>query len=244
MSCDAYRDLWPPFFSVFWRYWADCPFAVYLGTNRTKYDDSRVITLAAGDHEWSKRARLCLEQIPDDYVLLLLEDYFLTAPVSNAAISEHLNVLHTLGGIVLRLYPLPGPDLEIREHTAIGRIHRRAPYRVSTQAAIWNRAELLKMLRDDESIWEFERKGTRRSEEKTDGFYATYKSALDYRQVVERGQWFRSAAKYYERQEIGCDFKARSVMSPLTALKKFINGKRRYWIGRFLALRFRRVLWQ
>ena len=32
-SCDAYADLWIPFFALFWRYWSDCPFPVYLGTN-------------------------------------------------------------------------------------------------------------------------------------------------------------------------------------------------------------------
>src|SRR5438874_4531975 len=243
MSCDAYRDLWRPFFTLFWRYWPDCVFPVYLGTNRLKYHDSRVTNLPAGDYEWSKRLRLCLEQIDDEYVLLLLEDYFLEASVSNTQIIQHLKLLHALCGSVLRLYPSPGPDVEVPGQSRIGRIHRLAAYRISTQVAIWSRGELLRLLRDDESIWEFERKGTERSKQQPDGFYATYDAVLPYRQVVERGKWFRSAARHYAKQQIGCDFDSRSVIGPITALKKAINRRRKNSIGALWRLRFRSALW-
>src|SRR5579875_2993140 len=76
MSCDAYRDLWNPFFTLFRRYWHDCPWPVYLGTNRLQFADEHVTSLAAGDGPWSERLRFCLQQIEADFVLLLLEDYF------------------------------------------------------------------------------------------------------------------------------------------------------------------------
>ncbi len=230
MSCDAYRDLWKPFFTLFWRYWPDCPFPIYFGTNAGSYEDSRVVTVALGDYEWSKRFRLCLEQIEADYVLLLLEDYFLDEPISNERFTRYLKMLRDLGGTVLRLYPRPGPDIEIPGHPELGRIHRKAPYRISAQPAIWRRIDLLDLLRDEESIWDFEWKGTTRSRTKTASFYSTYKTEFPYRHVLERGQWFRSAAHYYRAQQIGCDFTARRVMSPLTSLKKAINGRRKNWM--------------
>jgi hypothetical protein len=231
MSCDAYRDLWMPFFTLFWRYWPDCPFPVYLGTNTRTYDDARVVTLTAGEHTWSKELRLNLERINTSYVLLLLEDYFLNDRVETDRILHHLKLIETLSGTVLRLYPLPGPDVALAGNDEIGVIHRLADYRISTQAALWNRAELSAVLRDDESIWEFEQQGTARSQAKHDGFYSTFDPVLHYRQVVERGEWFRWAARFYERQEIGCDFNARHVMSPVTAVKKAINRRRRNWVG-------------
>lgn len=36
-SCDAYADLWEPFFRLFRRYWPDCPYPVYLGSNFRTY---------------------------------------------------------------------------------------------------------------------------------------------------------------------------------------------------------------
>ncbi len=64
-SCDKYQDLWEPFFTLFFRYWQDCPYPVYLGTNHLKYDHERVKTIAVGDEtDWSSDFRSMLEQIP------------------------------------------------------------------------------------------------------------------------------------------------------------------------------------
>lgn len=227
MSCDAYQDLWRPFFTLFWRYWADCPFPVYLCSNCATYADSRVTTLTPGDYEWSGRLRLSLEQIDAEYVLLLLEDFFLCQPISTDAIRNAVEKIHSLDGVVLRLFPHPGPDSPIPNEKAVGRLHRLAPYRVSTQPAIWNRAELLKLIRDDESIWDFEWNGTLRTRSNVDGFYSCLTPILAYRHVVERGQWFRSAASKYKNEPIGCDFSTRPVMSPARSLMKALNARRR-----------------
>jgi hypothetical protein len=224
MSCDAYRDLWTPFFTLFWRYWPDCPFPVYLGTNSAYFDDPRVRNLRAGNHEWSQRLKAHLQQIEAEYVLLLLEDYFFTASISTEAINESLHWLHRLNGIVLRLFPCPGPDEPLEHNRAIGRIYPYAWYRVSTQAAIWKKPQLLELLLDHESIWDFELKGSQRTQLQPQGFYSTYKAVIRYQQVVERGEWFWYAARRFGKQRIGCDFAARPVMSPERALKKALQS--------------------
>lgn len=231
MSCDAYQDLWTPFFTLFWRHWPDCPFAVYLGTNHLSFDHPRVTSLREGDHEWSLRLRTYLNRIQANYILLLLEDYFFTTRISTADVERCLHSLHRLKGIVLRLYPRPGPDQPLTGDAAIGRIERNALYRVSTQAAIWNKASLLELLKDDESIWDFERKGTGRSQASPDGFYSTYNAVMSYERVIERGQWFPSAARYFERQQIGCDFNSRRVMSWATEIRKAITGNSKTLLG-------------
>jgi hypothetical protein len=225
MSCDAYRDLWTPFFNLFWRYWSDCPWPVYLGTEHRPLSDERVTTLTAGDSEWTQRLRFCLNQISSDFVLLLLEDYFLDRSVSTPLLREKLALLARLEGSQLRLFPLPGPDHKLPEHPELGTLDPRAAYRVSTQAAFWKRSHLLDLLVDDnESIWNFEWNATYRSRSTTPTYYASYKPLIHYRQVVERGEWFRSAARYFGQQEIGCDFTARRIVSRRRAFKRAITG--------------------
>lgn len=227
MSCDAYRDLWTPFFTLFQRFWPDCPFRLFLGSNHAVHSGSNITTLAAGDCAWSDVLRSGLSQIESSYILLLLEDYFVNLPVITGAVIENLRTLQLLGGTVLRLFPRPGPDTPLAEHPGIGCLDPGAPYRVSTQAALWDRTALLNLLRHNESVWDFEWNGTARARTQLDGFYSRYQAVVSYRQVVERGQWFRSAAKYYAGQNIGCDFAARSVMSPAIAFKKTINRFRK-----------------
>lgn len=241
MSCDAYRDLWTPFFALFWRYWPDCPFPVYLGTNEKTFGHPRVMSLPAGDYPWSKCLKRNLEQINADYVLLLLEDYFFTEPISTGAITHSLCSLAQVGGTLLRLYPLPGPDEAVDGYETFGRIHRQASYRVSTQAAIWRKSGLLDLVREDENIWDFEWKGSVRSQAQAEDFFATYRALMPYRQVVERGKWFRSAAKHFAKQQIGCDFTARPVMSSATEARKALKGRTKHLLDRVLpaSLRFR-----
>jgi glycosyltransferase involved in cell wall biosynthesis len=222
VSCDRYRDLWRPFFHLFWKYWPACPFPVYLGANFATWHDPRVCMLHAGaDESWSKSLRFFLSQIPTRYVLLLLEDFFLDGPVSNAGLASSLETLDVLDGTVLRLIPNPPPDLAVDDHPAIGQIHRLAPFRVSAQPGIWNRSGLMAVLRDSESPWDFECQGTLRSRMDSHRYFCTRTASLACRHVVEQGKWFRTAARYYRKLDIGCDFTARPAMGALTAAKKF-----------------------
>src|SRR6185437_10366090 len=224
-SCDAYSDLWTPLFTLFWRYWPDCPHPVNLGANQAQYDDPRVRTLKAGrDESWSKNLRFFLNQIDSEYVLLLLEDFFFTGRVSTAAVSKQIDILRCLNGTVLRLFPNPPPETRLNGYPSLGSIHRLAPFRVSAQAAIWKRAGLLGLLRDEENAWEFERNGTARTRDRADGFYCTYRPILPYVHVVEQGRWFWRAARRFRQANIGCNFGARPVIPARTAAKKAVRS--------------------
>lgn len=191
---------------------------VYLGANHASLNRSGVAEIKTGDDEaWSKRLRFCLEKLDTDYVLLLLEDFFLDRPVSTERIKAEVERLRVAGGVELRLYPNPGADYF---RAGLGVIHTGAHYRISLQPAIWNRAELLKLLVDDESPWDFERLGTLRSRTRKDGFYCSAAPLIHYRHVVERGEWFRTAARHYAAANVGCDFGARPVMHLAKACKK------------------------
>jgi hypothetical protein len=215
-SCDAYFDLWEPFFNLFWENWPDCPYPVFLSTNHREFQHPRVMTLRAGrERNWTNQLRCQLERLDTPYVLMSLEDFFLRRPVSTIKVQECLHALSTLHGHMLRLVCRPGPDRPVSGHPGIGSIDPGAPYRVSTQAAIWNRQSLLTLLREDESIWDFEIRGSDRSREYITGFYGVRRNVLTYgHHVIERGKWFPWEARKFGRADIGCDFEARAIMTP------------------------------
>jgi glycosyltransferase involved in cell wall biosynthesis len=240
VSSDGYQDLWRPFFTLFRQYWPDCPFPVYLGAQTASADFVGVTTLLAGAGEsWSSSLRCFLNRLDSENVLLLLEDFFLCETVSTANVLEQLAALTKLGGTVLRLNPDPPPSFGIKAFTKLGGQHRLAPFRVSLQPSIWNRRALLALLRDGESPWEFEVQGTFRSQERNGEFYCTRKQEFLYRHVIEKGEWFWTAARHYRRRNIGCDFSARRVMGPFTAARKAVVVGLRRWRGRLLTLPLR-----
>lgn len=220
-SCDDYSDLWRPFWTLFWRHWPDCPFPVFLGSNGLAYDDARVTTLGAcGGRNWTNRVREQLRALDTPYVLMILEDFFFRARVNTPDVLRALDAAQALDAVAVRLIPRPGPDVAVPGFANLGRILPGAPYRVSTQAAIWRREALIDLMRTDESIWEFELKGSERTRPIPDGFFGVFHPILTYRHhVVERGQWFRHEARRFGRMDIGCDFTRRPIMSVPTALR-------------------------
>jgi glycosyltransferase involved in cell wall biosynthesis len=239
VSSDKYQDLWRPFFSLFRQYWPDCPFPVYLGSQRAAGEFENVRMLQSTDPTWSGSLRSFLSQLDCLNVLLLLEDFFLSEKVPTEKVLEQLAALRQMGGNVLRLYPNPAPTIKLAAQPGIGEQHRLVPFRVSLQASIWDRNALLSLLRDGESPWEFEINGTIRAQAQPRGFYCTFKKTFPYQHVVEKGEWFWSAANYYRNLKIGCDFNTRPVMGPVTALRKTVMMNWRQWRARFLTMPLR-----
>lgn len=220
-SCDAYSDLWIPFFTLFWRYWPDCPYPVYLSTDHLEFQDSRVITLTGRPGKlWTIGIVEHLKTLNTRYVLLCLEDFFLRAPVSTADIEECIQTLSRLDGHVVRLVRRPGPDARIPGEKRVGALSPGTPYRVSTQAAIWNRESLISLMLNAESIWDFELRGSERSLSYPTGFYCVWRDVFTYRHhVVERGKWFPWDAYKYRRAGVGCNFERRSIMTKAEAIR-------------------------
>ncbi len=214
VSCDKYADLWKPFFHLLFYYWPELPFPVYLISNYLLHTDSRVTTIAVGkDESWSHGLLTAMDRIEAQYLLLLLEDFFLQKPVDHEAVLNCIQTMEAINGRMLRLVPNPCPDLPVNGYPEIGEIKPSSPYRVSTQATLWRKSELAGVLQAGENIWEFEINGTERSRSSSNGYYCVWKGIMEYIHVIERGKWFRREAKKYAALDIGCDFSNRPIMT-------------------------------
>jgi hypothetical protein len=213
-SCDRYRDLWRPFMTLLRRHWRDCPYPVYVGSNHVPCTDEGATPITIGDDlTWSKGTRAMLEHIDTPTVLILLDDFFFTAPV----LTSHLEALHgdfeRLDAACLRLVPMPPPDLRLARFDAVGEIAPGAPYRVSLQAAFWRKDDLLALLDDHENPWQMEVLGSRRSDGFARGFYSVWAPALDYYAGVVAGRWDPYGLAVCREQGVAVDLSAREAMS-------------------------------
>jgi hypothetical protein len=217
VSCDAYRDVWGPFFTLLFRYWPDCPFPVFLGSNHATYHDRRVVPLAIGeDRNWSSNLLKMLELIPADGVLLLQEDFLIDRPVQTDSVMQLIGYADAKQAACLRLMPIPEPDDPCEDQPLVGVIRKGAAYRVSLQAAWWRKESLGAILRGGESPWQFEQLGSHRSNELTAPFLSLRKGVdypLDYyTTAVVRGYWERGAVALCRRERIPVDLRRRPVM--------------------------------
>ena len=216
VSYDGCADLWPAFFSLFFRLWPDVPYPLYLISNHLTFPDMRVTALCVGDDfSWSETLSRGLELISSRFVLLMLDDFFLTAPVETALIERMHALMVANNAAYLRLVPNPKPNACCPENPEIGVIAKGAPYRASLQVAFWDRQLLLDLLRRGELAWSFELKGSRRSDAITEPFFSVCdgSTAILYRHVLQRGKLLPDAVRHFAPLGIAFDFSKRAVAS-------------------------------
>lgn len=94
----------------------------------------------------------------------------------------------------------------------IGKIPRVTPYKTSTMPCIWKKSVLKDLLREGESAWDFEIKGSKRAYEH-DGFYAVYNNFISYKNVIIKGKWRKSIIRKHNNYNLNLKDLSRPVMS-------------------------------
>ncbi len=219
-SFDDYADIWPVFFTRFFKHWPNCPFPVYLGTVSKTHDDARVLPLHAADHKnWSSRAIEHLQQVKSPYVLMMLEDFMLDCPVDSDLLSKLVALMDRFDLHAIRLFPEPPPALAMPGVPLIGFQGLGQLNRTSTHATIWRRESLLELIHPGESLWEFEVNGSVRSNRFAGGICGCWRPALHYVMAVGKGRWFRCALRNLARDGIRPDLSVRSAETLAEELK-------------------------
>jgi hypothetical protein len=211
VSCDKYSDLWLPFFKLFWKFWPDCPFDVYLLSNKISVNIPRVQSLLVGqDISWSDNLHKALSQLKKDYIFLFLDDLFLYDTVKTSEVLKIFDWAIKSNINYLRMNPSPKPDKPCNE--LVGYVSKGTIYRTSTVLSLWRKNVLLDLLIPGESAWDFEINGSIRSD-KYDRFYSTWKSYFPVINGVIRGKWRRSMVKKLKYLGIEVNLNKREVMN-------------------------------
>lgn len=215
LSCDKFSDLWKPYFSLFWKYYHGS-FQVYLGSNSVNFQGDNVKTIFSGeDIDWSTSFRTILKQIPNNYILLLLEDIFITSKIDTDRITQHLQYMKDNKAKHIHLVPTPKPNKWVMNQE-FGVYEKGTPYRVNV-VGYWDKEYLLSLLLDGESPWDFEIQGSYRTVY-DDGFYCLEKPLFSLVHVLEKGSWLPEAVSYCKEHDVSLDIDKRQILSNLTNL--------------------------
>ena len=214
VSCDRYNDLWSVFFEIFRKRWPDCPYKVYLGTNHINYDEHDVTTLCIGDDiSWAANLDRMLDKIPNERVILFLEDFLLVSDVITREVEAMVQISLENDIDCLRLRPAPGPTKMLSGFRNLGIIEKGSDYRVSTQVAIWKIDCVRRLAFYDFSAWDFEVYGSIISDRMDYKFWSVFDPVIDYRHAVERGLWLQEGLDICRQSMVTVDLAIRSAIS-------------------------------
>jgi hypothetical protein len=245
-SFDGFKECWPAVCHGFAKYWPDCPFKVRLMTNELDFSTpvAQVIKTQGGK-VWGDRMVSAMDQIASPFVMYFQEDYWIRERVDTPRILEYVNLMEREQINYLRLLANPRPDKPFPRDSRLGILADDAPYRTSSQIALWRTDTLRTLLRPGESVWDFELQGSVRSAPYSDTFLSVwdhhgddYFHGISYVcTAINSGRWARMAHDYAQREGLALDFSTRPTETYWHEFQRTPLGRTiRKWVYRLQLL--------
>jgi len=220
-TLDLYSVVWQGLCHGLKKYWPDCPWPVVFITNKMDAPCGKAVKVG-GDHtRWGQRMKRGLRQIKSPAILWLTSDNWITAPLDTKTLMGFAEHVLSKKADHIRLYPgwdhdtAKGP---FRRDPRLMIFAKKAPYRCSLKPSLWRRKVLIRLLKDGEQAWDFEREASRRSRELGDRFLAVKNwgyfpmvtrgdpSGDWVKSPVVRGRWTKAAKRYAQLEGLNIDF--------------------------------------
>lgn len=237
-SCDAFFDAWRPFTIFFRTFWPDCPFKVHLVTNELRIRSDLLTAIAVGpDRGWASNLKRALEQITTSHVFYLQEDYFLNARVDSERLADDFRYgfENSADSLCFRARSNPDPGFKsLNEHFGI--VPRDSDGRTRCQATLWKRDVLRAILREDETAWDFEAKGSERTRDLRMLSYARREEApVSYvMSAISRGLWMPAALQLCREHKVPLIDRFRPDYSANKIVQRFRRARGRRALARAL----------
>jgi len=237
-SCDRYASLWYPFFQLWEKYWPNLNNDVYLMSGHLQYASEKVKPIQVGvEKSWSDSMMMALEQIPENYVLLTLDDYFLEKPVDHQMIATMVALMQQEDIGFISLFPLPVERTHLTE-SRLGYMAKTQPYRTSLNVGIWRKSTLLSLLKSGENPWLFEIHGSVRSRDIVSAFMSVTKEPMRYFNATNRGKLMPQVLDLLRIEKIS----AKDLNLPVMGtLEQWYRGPFRHMIAKYIGTPLRKI---
>lgn len=162
-SCDLYKSAWEPFLELFLIQWPDCPYDFVINSETLDYTGKIKNVKAVHPDDkamtWTQRFRYVLNHIESEYILFFIEDYFVLKPVNTRVFEHAVKVMDENPNVgMISLASTQKTGIKTYDYEDNDFYSRK----IDEKNLIWCRTNLyrkdylLKLLRDHETIWNFE----------------------------------------------------------------------------------------
>ena len=209
-SYDGGEDLWEGFFTALTVQWPEFDLPVVLNTESKSYSFPGLDIKTFGLYPdrvppWGERMRETLKRIDSEYVLLMLDDFWLNAPVDDAFFRKCLRIMQENPDVAVLTFdtvshPTPNSNIRDGRFPRFERRPQRCAYRLTCGLNLWRRKRLIKFIQPHESPWEFETLGSIRSGRYRDGFYSLIEGAApvfsyNLGWIIVQGKWHKETVE-------------------------------------------------
>lgn len=210
LSCDKNDDTFEAFHHCMEKYYPNHPEVIYA-TETIKNPYYKTICKNYSLDKWTKRIRETLKEIPDNEILLMIDDIFIRKPVDAKRID--IARANLTGNIACFNFEKVFNQNDLESHLDGWKIRQKgSEYELSLMCGLWNKQKLIDVLSEDSDPWSVEYK------QNTKG-YDYYINSGDY--IIDwgyktfiftgicKGKWCRNIIPFFEKEGIKIDYERR-----------------------------------
>ena len=213
LSCKKNTELFYPFWHCMEKYYPNHPKIVYFtdGIINPYYE---TIPIEHDLAHWTTGLREFLNQIPDEQILLMIDDCFIRCPVDEKRIHEASEILK--GNIALMNFEKSWDEADLPTEYEGWKVRRHGSrFEVSLMCGLWQKDKLLKVLERDCDPWTIE-------EEQMGYGFDYYINSGDY--IIDwgyktfqpvgivKGKWTQECKEFLESEGIEVDYNKKGFM--------------------------------
>jgi hypothetical protein len=221
-TCDKFSDLWDTNIQLLNQNWADRNIRTLLVTDKqTERCFDNVEIFAAGEGaEMSERLAAILPHINTKYVLVTLDDYFLTKKILTESILKLVSVMDKENIDYIRLFKIPNSKERLENYKTLYKIDLSGNYKVNLYPGIWRKSFLEKTVAIPLNAWQYEVSLTKTARECNAKCVMSKGKEFEILDVIRKGKILHKANRYLRKNNIYLD--SREVIDYKTELRIFI----------------------
>ena len=229
-SCDSYSDLWEPFFQLLKKYWKGNMPPIVLNTETKDFsmEGLDIVCVHCPDNKrayYGKRMKYVLKQIETEYVLCLLDDFFVREEIDVSRLESLINEMDINKNICCFNFDDSFSGIQCDRYPEYIFRPLITDYKLNMQAAIWRRKDLDGFWKDKVSPWEWETISNKLTYSSTKEFYYLKRgcdSPINYGKKtgpswgVVHGKWVeQDVVPLFEKEGIKVDYSIRGFYEPI-----------------------------
>ena len=232
VSCDAYLDVMKEYMRYFKMNWPDCPYELIVVTETLNLKDDRVYCITAGnDIPWTKRAILGINSTNCPYILMSMDDGFLSEKVNTEEVVEIVDFIKNNS---IKYYRNPKRKYKCKKNPVFAsrnnvyKIRKNEIYGIDFGHNIWERNTILSLLGDGtKSAWQIEEYLNEIALNSEPGYYEDMVSDknnfLHIIETVSGGKWMPTEINRLKNLGIPVNIGKRGVLPKSDSVRRKIH---------------------
>ena len=221
-SCDKFSDLWDIHVQLLEENWNDRGIRTIISTDKPtskQYNNVEIVSSKDGD-EITSRLLYTLSKVDSEYILITLDDYFLTKKINTKDISELVDYMKTNNVDYIRMFKDPNSNSKYDKGLKLYKLNLKYNYEVNLYPGLWKKSFLLKTINESLNAWQYEVSLTKTAKELNANCLMTKQKTFPILDVIRKGKLLHKADRYLKKRNLSLP--NRALISKKEEIRLFI----------------------